>query len=309
MTRVRYKRQLSTCVGNCTHANALKADEVQVNSRLPSVPPARDAWFLTNGVIVSGPTQFDNVARSVAEGRVSRTVFVRHSSWKIWQRYEDMESLDTLALGRLVERLGRASANIGAQPGPHDVDITPLPPPEELTSSLQSQRVARSSIRPVSVDPVGVLGQASSLEEALLLTLSTAVAAASAHVGLLHRYQGDSRTAVTACAQGTGLERMLGCRLLTTDPSLVAAISGNIVIGEPVLGEVGRHIAARFVLAGTSPVGVAMVPVRLFDRLLGVIELGQVTRNFTAKEISRVEDVADVLAERVVVNGWFVLPD
>jgi len=57
-----------------------------------------------------------------------------------------------------------------------------------------------------------------------------------------------------------------------------------------------------------SPVGVAMVPVRLFDRLLGIVEIGQVARTFTAKEVSRVEDVADVLAERVVVNGWFELP-
>jgi hypothetical protein len=158
------------------------------------------------------------------------------------------------------------------------------------------------------VDPVGVLGQAQSLEEALLLTLSTSVAAASAHVGLFHRYHGESRTAVTTGAHGTGLERMLGVRLLSTDPSLLAAISGSTVIGEPSLGEVGRQIAARFALAGASPVGVAMVPVRLFDRLLGIVEIGQVARTFTAKEVSRVEDVADVLAERVVVNGWFELP-
>ena len=285
-----------------------KANEVQVNSRLPSVPPPRDAWFLTNGVMVSGPTPFDNVARSVAEGRVSRTVFVRHASWKIWQRYEDVESLDSLALGRLVDRLGRASGNIGGHPAPVDTEVTPLPPSDEVVSSVQSRRVSRSSFRPVSVDPVGVLGQAQSLEEALLLTLSTSVAAASAHVGLFHRYQGESRTAVTTGAQGTGLERMLGVRLLATDPSLLAAISGNTVIGEPTLGEVGRQIAARFTLAGASPVGVAMVPVRLFDRLLGIVEIGQVARTFTAKEVSRVEDVADVLAERVVVNGWFELP-
>lgn len=76
-----------------------KAKELHAHSRLPSVPPPRDSWFLTNGVMATGPTTFDNVARSVAEGRVSRAVFVRHSTWNVWQRYEDIESLDTLALG------------------------------------------------------------------------------------------------------------------------------------------------------------------------------------------------------------------
>jgi hypothetical protein len=255
-----------------------------------------------------GPTQFDNVARSVAEGRVSRAVFVRHASWKIWQRYEDIESLDTLALGRLVDRLGLASTNTGLRVAGWDGEATPLPSSDDVVSSVQSQRVTRSSIRPASVDPVGVLGQARSLDEVLLLTLSTAVAAASAHVGLLHRYCEETGIAATACVQGSGMEKMLGARMAASDPSLAAAQSGNTVLGEPVLGDAGRHIASRFNLAGTCPIGVAMVPVRLFDRLLALIEIGQVARAFTAKEISRVEDVADVLSEQVVVNGWFELP-
>ena len=277
-------------------------------SRLPSVPPPRDSWFLTNGIMAAGPTPFDNVARSVAEGRVSRAVFVRHASWNIWQRYEDIESLDTLALGRLVDRLGRASASLESGYKELRSDVTPLPSSEELVSNTQSQRVTRTSIRAVSVDPVGVLGQARTLEEALLLTLSTAVAAASAHVGLLHRYNDELRTAVTACAQGTGVERLLGTRLPMSDPTLSAAQSGCTIMGEPIMGEAGRHIAARFILAGSAPIGVAMVPIRLFDKLLALIEVGQISRAFTAKEISRVEDVADVLAERLVVNGWFELP-
>jgi hypothetical protein len=248
------------------------------------------------------------VARSVAEGRVSRSVFVRHASWNVWQRYEDIETLDTFALGRLVDRLGRASASIEDGPKEFGSDKTPVSCGEELTSSVQSQRVTRSSIRPVSVDPVGVLGQARDMDEALLLTLSTAVAAASAHVGLLHRYNEDLGTAVTSCAQGSGMERLLGVRLPTTDPALAAAQSGTTIIGEPTLGEAGRYITARFNLAGASPIGVAMVPIRLFDKLLATLEVGQIARAFTAREVSRVEDVADVLAERLVVNGWFELP-
>ena len=303
---------LGTIIDSCRYLysrHRKKVDEVLANSRLPSVPPPRDSWFLTNGIMAAGPTPFDNVARSVAEGRVSRAVFVRHSSWNVWQRYEDIESLDTLALGRLVDRLGRASANIDERSQDFCGDTTPLPSSEELASSVQSQRVTRSSIRPVSVDPVGVLGQAHNLDEALLLTLSTAVAAASAHVGLLHRYKDDLQTAVTACAQGSGVERLLGFRLPASDPALAAAQSGNTVVGEPVLGEAGRQIAARFILTGSATIGVAMVPIRLFDKLLALIEVGQIARSFTAREISRVEDVADVLAERLVVNGWFELPE
>ncbi len=294
--------------GSLYSRHRMKADTVQAHSRLPSVPPPRDSWFLTNGVIAAGPTPFDNVARSVAEGRVSRSVFVRHSSWSVWQRYEDIEELDTFALGRLVDRLGRASAGIEDRSKEVSSDTTPLPAGEELTSSVQSQRVTRSSIRPVSVDPVGVLGQARDMDEALLLTLSTAVAAAAAHVGLLHRYKEDLGTAVTECAQGAGMERLLGVRLPMTDPTLAAAQSGNTILGEPILGEAGRTIAARFNLAGSAPIGVAMVPIRLFDKLLATLEVGQISRAFTAREISRVEDVADVLAERLVVNGWFELP-
>jgi hypothetical protein len=169
-------------------------------------------------------------------------------------------------------------------------------------------RVTRSSIRPVAVDPVGVLGQAHNITDALLLTLSTAVAGASAHMGVVHRYHRDLKTAVTTFAQGNGAERLLGVRLRGSDPSLLAAHAGTTVLGEPTFGDAGRAIAARFLQAGTAPLGVAMVPIRLFDTLVAMIELAQTHRPFTAREISRVEDIADVLAERLVVNGWFEVP-
>ena len=67
---------LGTIIDSCGYLysrHRMKADTVQAHSRLPSVPPPRDSWFLTNGVIAAGPTPFDNVARSVAEGRVLMT--------------------------------------------------------------------------------------------------------------------------------------------------------------------------------------------------------------------------------------------
>ena len=278
------------------------------NLRLPAVQPPRDSWYLTNGILATGPTPFDKVVRLVAEGRVSRTSFVRHASWSVWQRYEDLDTLDTLTLWHLVERLAQASANTESRTASSPCQDTLVPPSDGPVSSGPSRRVARSSIRPVAVDPVGVLGQARNMDDALLLTLSTAVAAASAHMGVVHRYQSDVRTAVTTFAQGNGVELLLGLRLPVSDPSLIAAHSGTTVIGEPNLGEAGRHIAARFLQAGCSPIGVAMVPIRLFDNLVALIEVAQLSRSFTAREISRVEDVADVLAERLVVNGWFEIP-
>lgn len=187
-------------------------------------------------------------------------------------------------------------------------DATPAPPSEDLVSSVHSRRISRSSTRPVSVNPVGVLGQARNLDEALLLTLSTAVAAVSAQAGLLHRYNDSLSTAITACVQGPGSEQLLGNRLAPTDPTLDAARAGITIIAEPSVGAAGRQMAARFTRAGLLPVGVAMVPIRLFDRLLALIEVAQVSRAFTAREIARIEDVADVLTERLVVNGWFELP-
>ena len=278
------------------------------NPRLPAVQPPSDTWYLTNGIVATGPTPFDGIARLIAEGRVARSSFVRHASWSVWQRYEDLDSLDTLTLWHLVKRLAQASENTDARTPPSARHDTLVPSGEEAPSAGHPPRVARSSIRPVAVDPVGVLGQARNMNDALLLTLSTAVAAASAHMGAIHRYQSDVRTAVTTFVQGNGGELLLGLRLPASDPSLSAAHAGTTVIGEPNLGDTGRHIAARFLQVGCSPVGVAMVPIRLFDSLVALIEVAQLSRAFTAREISRVEDVADVLAERLVVNGWFEVP-
>lgn len=254
-----------------------------------------------------GPTPLDNVARGVAEGRVGRTALVRHTSWNLWQRYEDIEALDTLALWHLVDRLGRASAEPPSQIRT-EVPTQSSPVNGEPVSSRSSQRLARCSNRPAAVDPVGVLGQAQSFDEALLLTLSTAVLAASAHAGTVYQYQHDRCVATTACVQGIGTERLLGLMLHASDPVIVAALSGITVLGEPVLGEIGNQIADRFAIAGSTPVGVAMVPIRLFDKLIASIEIAQMERTFRAKEVSRVEEIADVLAERLVVNGWFEVP-
>jgi hypothetical protein len=276
---------------------------VQPNPRLPAVRPPRDAWYLTNGILATGPTPFDNIVRLVAEGRVARSAFIRHASWSVWQRYEDLASLDTLVRWHLVERLAHASSNSesAVQPSPSG-DL------EDAAHEQPQPRVTRSSIRPVAVDPVGVLGQAHNLNDALLLTLSTAVAASSAQMGVIHRYRRDIKAAVTTFAQGNGAERLLGQRLRGSDPCLQAAHAGTTVLGEPTLGEAGRCVAARFLQAGSVPLGVAMVPIRLFDTLVAMIEVAQTMRPFTAREISRVEDIADVLAEQAVVNGWFELP-
>jgi hypothetical protein len=159
-------------------------------------------------------------------------------------------------------------------------------------------------VRPAAVNPVGVLGKAGSLEEALLLALSTAAAAASADVGLLHRDQPEFGTIATAYGQGPGTELLLGERLLPEDPSVIAARAGLTVVGEPEPGQVGCHVASRLARC-TGPLhGVAMVPAVVFGELVAMIEIGRAASYFRAREIARVEDVVEALIGRAVVSGW-----
>src|SRR5215217_3742832 len=147
-----------------------------------------DRWFVTNGVAAVGPVTFELVLRGVAFGRISLGSFIRHESWQVWRKLDEMESLSALHRNQTVTELATASA--GVEQRARSVFSEPPPPPtgEELSSRPINLRPSpRRSFRPVSVDPVGVLSQAGELQEALLLTVSTAVAAASAEVGLVHR--------------------------------------------------------------------------------------------------------------------------
>ncbi|HYP86669.1 MAG TPA: hypothetical protein VEQ59_00910, partial [Polyangiaceae bacterium] len=237
--------------------------------------------------------------------RIGPTAFVRHESWQVWRRLDEMEALTAKLRRKTIEDLAYASA--GVEQRARSSNSVPPPPPSghELSSRpVNLEPAPRQSFRPVSVDPVGVLSNASELQDALLLTVSTAVAAASADVGLVHRVRGDLRAAVTVGGHGPGTELLLGERLASDDPTLLAARSGRTVLSEPMPGDVARYIIGRIERCLPEPTSVAMVPLLLYGELVAIFELGRVGRPLRAHEVARVEDVVEAMAERTVVMGW-----
>jgi hypothetical protein len=268
-------------------------------------PTPSDRWFVTNGVAAVGPVTFELVMRGVAFGRISSGSFIRHESWQVWRRLDEMEALSPAHRNQTVTELASAAAH--AEQRARSSLSEPPPPPtgEELSSRPFNPRPEpRRSFRPVSVDPVGVLAQASELGDALLLTISTAVAASSADVGLVHRVRGDLNAAVTVGGHGPGTELLLGERLSRDDPTLSAARAGRSVLSEPLPGDVSRYVIGRVERCLPEPASVAMVPLLLYGELVALFEIGRKVRPFRAHEVARVEDVVEALAERTVVMGW-----
>ncbi len=276
---------------------------LQVDSGNESGPS--DRWFVTNGIAAVGPVTFELVLRGVAFGRIASGSFIRHESWQVWRKLDEMESLSPVHRNKTVTELATASA--GVEQRARSVFSEPPPPPtgEELSSRpINLAPPPRKSFRPVSVDPVGVLAHACQLQEALLLTVSTAVAAASADVGLVHRVRGDLNAAVTVGGHGPGTELLLGERLGREDPTLSAARAGRTVLSEPLPGDVSRYIIGRIERCLPEPASVAMVPLLLYGELVALFEIGRQGRPLRAHEVARVEDVVEALAERTVVMGW-----
>ena len=252
------------------------------------------------------PVQFDRLASGVAGGRIPATSFVRHQSWKVWRELSEIDGLSAVDRLETVRRL----AGISTEAEERAADPTSYPPPPlDATPTGFDTRESSpppplSAVRPASVDPLGVLTAARDLEDALLLTLSTAIAAAKADAGVVHRERPELGAVVATYAQGPNAETLLGARLLADDPSLVAARAGRTILGEPQLGDAGRYIAGRFAACLGSVLGVAMVPVIVFGELVAMIEVGRASSPFRAREIARLEDVIEALTGRIVVHGW-----
>jgi hypothetical protein len=264
-----------------------------------------DLWFVTNGVVAVGPVSFELVLRGVAFGRIATSSFIRHESWQVWRKLDEMEALSAVHRNKTIEDLATASAGVEERARSRFSEPPPPPSGEELSSRpINLEPPPRRSFRPVSVDPVGVLSNASELQDALLLTISTAVAAASADVGLVHRVRGDLKAAVTVGGHGPRTELLLGERLATEDPTLTAARAGRTVLSEPLPGDVSRYIIGRIERCLPEPASVAMVPLLLYGELVAIFEIGRRARPLRAHEVARVEDVVEALAERTVVMGW-----
>src|SRR5512141_1569292 len=149
-----------------------------------------DLWYVTNGVVAVGPVDFELLIRGVEAGRIPPGSFIRHESWKVWRRLEDIEALTATKRQEAVERLAAASA--AAEERASSPFNEPPPPPTDADLDAPSGEFVRPpSLRPAAVDPAGVLESASDLDQALALALSTAVSAAGAHIGFLHLVRAD----------------------------------------------------------------------------------------------------------------------
>ncbi|MEI9953157.1 MAG: hypothetical protein WDO74_30300 [Pseudomonadota bacterium] len=179
---------------------------------------------MTNGIVALGPVSYELVLRGVAYGRIPAGSFVRHESWQVWRRLEDIEAQSIGNRRQTIADLAQHSAAVEKRA--RSIGSRPPPPPTgaELSSRTGNvDRAARQSFRPAAVDPVGVLANASELSEALLLTVVTAVTAAAADFGLVHRVRADIGAAITVGGHGLSTEHLLGERLDADDPTLIAA--------------------------------------------------------------------------------------
>jgi hypothetical protein len=138
----------------------------------------------------------------------------------------------------------------------------------------------------------------------MLLALSTAAATAQASVGLVQRERADLGAVVIAFGHGPGVEQLLGEKVLQSDPSLASARQGVTVIAEPQPGEVGRFIAGRIGRCVPDPVGLVMIPLLMRGELLASFEFGRQDRPFLIREVARMQEVIEALAERIVLMGW-----
>lgn len=267
--------------------------------------PPSDSWFVTNGVVAVGPVTFELLLRGVAYGRIPAGSFVRHESWQVWRRLEDIETLSAGNRRQTIEDLATLSAGVAKRA--RSIFSEPPPPPsgEELSSRTDNTMPStRASLRPVAVDPVGVLSNANALSDALLFAVATAVTAASADVGLVHHVRPDLGGPVTVGGHGPKTELLLGEKLSAEDPTLTAARGGHTIISDLQPGEAARYVFGRITRCLPGAGGVAMVPLVLYGELIALFEVGRRFRPFRAREIARMEDVIEALAERIVVMGW-----
>ncbi len=272
----------------------------------PSSSPVSsgDRWYVTNGVVAIGPISFEVLRRGARAGRVPQGSFVRHEAWSVWRRLDEIDALNVEGRYETVQSLASYTFHLNARASSPMSEPPPPPTERELPSGFQEEPAPRSTFRPTIVDPIGVLSHATDLQDALLLAISTAVAAASADVGLVHRVRHDLHSVVTIGGHGPRTELLLGERLLPDDPTFHAARAGQSVVGEPQFGEISRYILGRLGRCLPNVRGVAMVPLVLFGELVALFEFGRAREPFRAREVGRAEDVIEALTERAVVTGW-----
>ncbi len=284
--------------------SANRSTDTADDSLAPPSGRRSDRWFVTNGVVAVGPVSFEMLTKGATGGRIPTGSFVRHESWQVWRRLDEIDSLPADGREKTLEELASHSESLESRASSPN-DSAPPPPPHDIVLTLRPSAPAPahySTIR--AVDPENVLSNAFDLSEALLLTVSTVVSAAGAEVGLVHRARHDLRSVVTVGGHGPGTERLLGERIAGDDPTLAAARNGHTIVSEPGLGAESRYVVGRIIRCLPDVSGVVMVPLCLYGELVALFEVGRGGQPFRAREAARAEEVVEVLAERAVSMGW-----
>ena len=153
----------------------MRTRQGSLSSGLSADPYRESRWLATDGVVALGPVPFELILRRIAEGRLQKCALIRHETWQVWRSLSELANLSGEERARAVESCAGLSASLDARASSPD-DVPPPPPSSEELTTGDSLPPPSSSCRPV--DPVGVLGNAKDLRDALPLTVATVVAAA-----------------------------------------------------------------------------------------------------------------------------------
>ena len=246
-------------------------------SKPPASLKAPPLWYVRTGVSVTGPMTTASLLHGVAFGRVPDDSLVRGHAWDHWRRAFQI---------REVAALRKVQHRAGAGWQPHDGWKPPTPDEE-------GKSFARKFLR-AAVTPL----------EALMLTLSAAVEATRAEVGLVHRFRGTQRAFVTSFTFGDELEPLAGMVIPGHDAACAAAVDGKGVWGSQGVGSAQRAILGRLSHGGRSLRGLAMVPVRVHGRTYAMLELGRGDHPFRSCDKARLAGVRTAVEERFVDEGW-----
>src|SRR3954462_1374843 len=110
-----------------------------------------DRWFVTNGLVAVGPVSYELVLRGVAYGRIPAGSFMRHESWQVWRRLDEIEAQSAGNRRQTIEDLAQHSAAVEKRA--RSIFSEPPPPPSgaELSSRTENiDRASRLSMRPAA---------------------------------------------------------------------------------------------------------------------------------------------------------------
>jgi hypothetical protein len=239
-----------------------------------------DRWYVTNGATSVGPISLDLITRGLEAGKVPLESFVRNETWKVWRPIVELVEGGVGDRAPVVDELTDDGAARRS-----------FPPP------ANSQEEMQSSLRGDDMSPDEAIAGATDPKEAMLLLMAAVVREIGAHAALVHEAKDGG--AVVVCAHGGDLFEGLGGRVTMSDPAVVAAFGGQIVIAEPVAGPAGAVIRRRLGRGQPAPLlGAAMFPIRPRGKLYGTLEIGR--RNpFLPRELARIEVLIDALVARL----------